>query len=171
MTLAQYPRREILKQGALCALGLAFPFRRRPPGRRESREVNLYVGTYTSGKSEGIYIYRMNMDTGGLKLFKAVKAVNPSFLASHPGKRNLYAVNEITEFAGKSSGAVSAFALDSKSGDLNFLNQQPSLGADPCNVIVDRTGRIVLVANYTGGSVTVFPLQDDGRIGSDTDLT
>src|SRR5207253_6081733 len=112
----------------------------------------------------------MNMDTGGLKLFKAVKAVNPSFLASHPGKRNLYAVNEVTECAGKSSGAISAFALDSKSGDLNFLNQQPSLGADPCHVIVDRTGRFVLVANYTGGSVAVFPLQDDGRLGSATDL-
>ncbi len=170
MTLAKYPRRQILKEGALCALGLSFPFRTRLLGRREGRELNLFVGTYTSGKSEGIYIYRMNMDTGELKRFRTIKAVNPSFLAIDRSKRNLYAVNEVTEFAGKSSGAVSAFAIDSKSSDLNFLNQQPSLGANPCHVIVDQTGHFVLVANYTGGNVAVFPLHHDGSLGSATDV-
>ena len=170
MTLEKYSRREILRQGALGALGLSFSFRRRSLEPREGRELNLYVGTYTSGKSEGIYIYRMNLNTGELKSLKAIKTINPSFLAIDGSKRNLYAVNEVSEFAGKSSGAVSAFAIDTKSGDLNFLNQQPSLGANPCHVIVDRTGRFVLVANYTGGSVAVLPILHDGSLGPATDL-
>lgn len=170
MTLVKYPRREILRQGVLCALGVSFSFRRRFLAPRADRQLKLYVGTYTSGKSEGIYVYRMNQDTGELKRFKAIKTINPSYLAVDESRRYLYAVNEVSEFAGKSSGAVSAFAMDSRTGDLNFLNQQPSLGADPCHVIVDRTERFVLVANYTGGNVAVFPLQHDGSLGPATDL-
>ena len=78
---------------------------------------------------------------------------NPSFLAIHPEKRYLYAVNEVGEFAGQSSGAVSAFSIDSETGALTFLNQQPSGGGAPCHLSVDATGKFVLTANYGGGSV------------------
>src|SRR2546421_9777206 len=162
-------RRNFLRAGSIAALGaFASPGIARTSQRNHS--LNLYVGTYTSGKSEGIYLYRMNLDTGELKRLNTMKAVNPSFLAIDASKRHLYAVNEVTEFAGKSSGAVSAFSIDSSSGNLSFLNQQPSLGADPCHVIVDRTGRFVLVANYTGGNVSVFPVRRDGSLGPATDV-
>jgi 6-phosphogluconolactonase len=135
----------------------------------KARELILYVGTYTSGKSEGIYIYRMNLETGELKRFDSTRAVNPSFLAINR-RRYLYAVNEVAEFAGKSSGAVSAFSIDSTTGRLSFLNQQASMGADPCHVTIDRTGRFAVVANYTGGSISVFPIQRDGRLGPATQV-
>jgi 6-phosphogluconolactonase len=166
-------RREFLKFAGLGALGLtlselAFA---RVLGTERSAELMVYVGTYTTGKSEGIYLYRLNLSSGGLKLAATTKGVvNPSFLALAPSRRYLYAVNEVGDFAGKNSGAVSAFAVDQRTGELRLLNQQPSLGADPCYVDVDAGGRFVLIANYTGGNVTVFPVQGDGSLGEATDM-
>jgi 6-phosphogluconolactonase len=71
----------------------------------------------------------------------------------------------VGNYDGKKSGAVSAFAIDHKSGRLNLLNQVASGGADPCYISLDKTGKYVLVANYSGGSVSVFPSLKDGRLG------
>ena len=171
MSLNNPSRRDFLRVGGLAGLG-AVGFRGATLAREKTRELTLYVGTYTSGQSEGIYTYRMNVETGELKRIGSTKAVNPSFLAVHAGNgiRRLYAVNEMKDFAGKSSGAVSAFSIDSRTGSLNFLNQQASIGADPCHVIVDRTGRFAIVANYTGGSVSVFPIQRNGNLGPASDV-
>ncbi|MGH9968788.1 MAG: lactonase family protein [Pyrinomonadaceae bacterium] len=161
-------RREFLKTGASAALG-ACVFRT-TAWPHQARERTLYVGTYTSGKSEGIYVYRMDRASGELKGFNSIKSVNPSFLAIDRSKRYLYAVNEVNEFDGKPGGAVSAFAIDSATGNLRFLNQQASLGADPCYLTVDRRRKSLLVANYTGGNVAVLPIQRDGSLGPATDL-
>jgi 6-phosphogluconolactonase len=74
-------------------------------------------------------------------------------------------VNEVGKYKGQSSGAVSAFAIDRVTGKLTLLNEVPSRGADPCYITLDKSGKHVLVANYTGGSVAVFPVLDDGRLG------
>ncbi len=128
----------------------------------------MYVGTYTaeSSTSKGIYAYRY--DPGGAKLTSlglAAQTTNPSFLAVHPNHRFLYAVNEVGNYNGEKSGGVSAFAIDSTTGKLTLLNEVASKGADPCYITVDKTGKYVLVANYTGGSVAVFPVLEDGRLG------
>lgn len=126
----------------------------------------LYVGTYTDGgRDEGIYLVRMDPRTGELRQVGSVKAgANPSFLAIHPNGRALYAVNEVTEYNGKPSGAVSAFAIDRDTGGLTKLNEQPSEGGAPCYVSVDRTGSVVLVANYVGGNVACFSVQPAGEL-------
>src|SRR6185369_11372560 len=98
------------------------------------------------------------------------KSVNPSFLAIDPSKKYLYAVNEVSDYEGKPSGAVSAFAADYSKASLTLLNQQPTLGADPCYVTVDSKSKNLLVANYTGGSVTVLPIRPDGSLGAATDV-
>jgi 6-phosphogluconolactonase len=137
----------------------------------KAEKLWVYIGTYTSGASKGIY--RLELDLASGKLSEpalAGKAVNPSFLAVHPGRRFLYAVDEIGDFGGKKTGAVSAFALDPKTGDLTRLNQQPSGGAGPCHLVVDKAGKHVLVANYGGGSVSVLPIGDDGRLGPPSDV-
>ncbi len=166
-------RREFLRFAGLGALGLTLsrlPFTR-VLGAERAGELLIYVGTYTTGKSEGIYLYRLNLASGELKHIATTRGVvNPSFLTLAPSRRYLYAVNEVAEFAGKKSGAVSAFAIDQTTGALRLLNQQPSLGADPCYVDVDTGGRFVLIANYTGGNVTVFPVQSDGSLGESTDM-
>jgi len=166
-------RREFLKFSGFAALGLTLPDTRLAAARHAERagELLVYVGTYTTGNSEGIYLYRLKLSTGELEHVATTKGVvNPSFLTVAPNRRFLYAVNEVEEFAGRKSGAVSAFAVDQKTGQLQFLNQQPSLGSDPCYVSTDTNGRFVLIANYTGGSVSVFPAQRDGRLGEATDF-
>ena len=128
-------------------------------------ECVVYVGTYTGGKAEGIYAYRMNLNSGKCEpLGLAAKVKNPSFLAIHPNKKYLYAVSEISDLGGKPTGGVTAFAIDRSTGKLNKLNAQSSEGRGPCHVIVDHAGTTVLVANYGGGSIASLPIQADGRI-------
>ncbi len=125
----------------------------------------VYVGTYTSAKSKGIYLLELDLATGALaSKGLAGETVNPSFLTIHPSRKYLYAVGEIANFEGKKTGAVSAFAIDPKSGKLSLLNQQSAGGTGPCHLVMDREGRAVLVANYGGGSVTSLPVADDGKL-------
>jgi 6-phosphogluconolactonase len=97
----------------------------------------------------------------------AGEAVNPSFLALHPSRRYLYAVDEVDDFQGKKTGGVSAFSI-AEDGTLKRLNQQPSKGGGPCHLVVDRQGKNVLVANYGGGSVACLPIQEGGKLGAAT---
>lgn len=125
----------------------------------------VYFGTYTGTKSKGIYVSRFDTETGKLAApVLAAETPNPSFLAVDPRNRFLYAVNEIGKYEGRSAGSVSAFRLDARTGLLTYLNSQSSGGADPCHLSVDKTGRDVLVANYTGGSVAVLPVAKDGLL-------
>jgi 6-phosphogluconolactonase len=115
----------------------------------------LFVGTYT----ENIYLVRMDRKSGELLRVGLVDAgANPSFLSIHPNGRVLYAVNELEK------GAVSAFSIESATGALTRLNEQPSEGGAPCFVSVDRSGRVVLVANYAGGNVALLPIQPDDAL-------
>src|SRR5207249_3766145 len=104
------------------------------------RKFWVFVGTYTGGSNKSKGIYRFDFDpTTGQLTHRAVAAEtkNPSFLAIHPSHRFLYAVGELETFQGKkNSGAISAFAIDAKTGDLKLLNQQPSGGAGPCHLVV-----------------------------------
>jgi 6-phosphogluconolactonase len=166
-------RREFLKVAGVGGLGLALSDSASARGFDvvPAGELLVYVGTYTSGKSEGIYLYSLNPTSGELRHVATAKGVkDPSFLALAPNRRYLYAVNEVEAFAGKKSGALSAFAIDGRTGQLRLLNQQPTLGGAPCYVVVDQAGRFVLVANYTGGNVAVLPIRSDGSLGEATDM-
>jgi 6-phosphogluconolactonase len=94
----------------------------------------------------------------------AVESEDPSFLAVHPSGKYLYAVNEIDHFGAQKSGAVSAFSIDTRTGKLTLINQAATQGAGPCHVSMDKTGKNVLVANYDGGNVAVFPVREDGSL-------
>lgn len=131
----------------------------------------VYIGTYTGPKSQGIYVSRFDATAGRLGPPElAAESESPSFLAVHPTRPLLYAVNEVAEFEGAAAGAVSAFAVDAASGRLTPLNRVSSRGAHPCHLAVDRTGRHVLVANYTGGSVASLPIRPDGGLEAATAL-
>jgi 6-phosphogluconolactonase len=125
-----------------------------------------YVGTYTGTGSDGIYAYRFDPATGAAQAVGLAAATdNPSFLAADPKGRFLYAVNELDAFRGQPTGAVSVFAIERPSGTLKLLQQVPSLGGGPAHLSLDVTARYLLVANYGGGSVAVFPVAEDGRLG------
>jgi len=141
------------------------------------KDLFVYVGTYTEairfgtgailqGKGEGIYLYRMNTDSGALELVRTtVGVVNPSYLAIHPGKRSLFCVNELKIFEGGQTGTVSAFALDPRNGRLDFLGKKPTGGTDPCHVCTNAEGTHAFVSNFMSGSVAAFPILGDGRLG------
>jgi 6-phosphogluconolactonase len=161
-----FSRRRFLQAGGLTAMSVAL---RETAWASQSREMTLFIGTYTSTTSEGIYTYRMNSETGQLTKFSSIKSENPSYLTLDRSNRFLYAVNEVQQFEGKPSGAVSAYAID-KTGKLTFLNQQASMGADPCHLSVDRKRSNLLVANYTGGNVALLPILKDGTLGPAADV-
>jgi 6-phosphogluconolactonase len=132
-----------------------------PPGS----DWLVYFGTYTGETSKGIYVSRLDGASGALAPpALAVETPSPSFLAVHPTRPLVYAVNEVGTFEGKPSGSVSAFAIRDPAGALRPLNQQPSVGGGPAHLVTDRGGRNVLVANYGGGSVAVLPIAADGSL-------
>jgi 6-phosphogluconolactonase len=125
-----------------------------------------YVGTYTKGTdSQGIYRLELDLVRGELKSCSlAAEAVNPSFVAIHPSRRWLYAVGEVGGGPGKKNGEVSAFSIEPHSGRLRLLGHQSSGGIGPCHVLVDRSGRCAVVANYGSGSLACLRIEDDGRL-------
>jgi len=153
-------RRDFLAASAISLIGLARGSETPPDGDL------LYVGTYTEGtQSEGIYLIRMDRRSGELQRVGSVDAgANPSFLAIHPNGRVLYAVNELEKYKGRATGAVTAFTIAGDTGALTRLNEQPSEGGAPCYVSLDRSARVVLVANYVGGSIALLPIQPNGAL-------
>jgi 6-phosphogluconolactonase len=135
-------------------------------------EWRIYVGTYTGpGKADGIYVLRLDAETGALALLHTVRGIDhPSFLALDRQQRVLYAANELSEHEGAPSGALSAFAVDAASGNLTFLNHQPTHGTAPCYVSLDPSEQFVLAANYGNGVLTVLPVEPDGRLRPASDV-
>ena len=127
-------------------------------------KFNLLIGTYTQpGKSEGIYVYEFNSETGNFAYkAKVVGIHNPSFLTVSADNKYVYAVNEL----GNGGGAVSAFSFDAASGRLKYLNSSSSGGDGPCYVAVDKVNKFVFVGNYGGGSLAAVPLKKDGSLGA-----
>lgn len=133
-----------------------------------ARDTLVYFGTYASKTSHGIYVSRLDEATGQLaSLELAVETTNPCYLAVAPGGKFLYSADSVKQFAGKNIGSVSAFAVDAATGQLTLLNQKSSGGVGPCHVSVAADGKILLAANYAGGSVKSFQLKPDGSIGED----
>ena len=130
------------------------------------QEQTLFIGTYTNGDSEGIYQASFNQGTGEISNIRLIaETANPSFMALHPTKPLIFTVNELSEFEGAASGAVSAIEFVRFSSQATVLNQVSSQGGAPCHITVDNSGRWVLIANYLGGNVAVFPIEEDGRLG------
>lgn len=150
---------------ATAAIGASFEQSTRAHEGHSSRKFFTYVGTYTGPRSKGIYLFKFDPGHGTLEpLGVAAELSSPSFLAVHPSKPLLYAINEVDKFEGKPTGAVTAFKVDRKTGSLTLLNQVSAGGPGPCHVSVDRTGRCVLVANYGGGSVASYQILPDGGL-------
>jgi 6-phosphogluconolactonase len=151
-----------------CSLALFFSLNASAAEPQKGKYL-FYVGTYTQdgSTSKGIYAYRYDASTQEVtSLGLAAETTNPSWVALHPNGRFLYAVNEVQNYKGPNSGGVSAFSVDRATGKLTFLNEVASRGADPCYITVDQSGKYVLVANYTGGSIAAFPISDDGKLGN-----
>ena len=132
---------------------------------QKSKDFHLLIGTYSNkDKTNGIYVYRFDTQSGEFKSEQPVTvANNASYLAISADRKNVYAVSE----GGGGKGAVSAYAFNPGSGELKFLNSVPSEGDHPCYVSVDGKKKFVFVGNYTGGNLLSVPLNADGSFRSD----
>ena len=133
----------------------------------------VYVGTYTATNSKGIYNYRFDPKTGKLTpIGVAAEMANPSFMVTDPQHRFLYAVTEMGQEPGadsyKKNGSISSFSIDRKTGALTFLNKVDAGGGGSCHLVVDKTGKMLFVANYGSGNVASFAIKPDGSIGERT---
>ena len=129
--------------------------------QNDARELTMIVGTYTSPDgSKGIYSYRFNEETGEYVLLDSIAVNNPSYLTLSKDNRFVYAVSELKG----DESAVHAYAFNKTTGSLKHLNSKPTVGAAPCYVATD--GKKVITANYTGGSVSTFPIRYDGSLDS-----
>jgi 6-phosphogluconolactonase (cycloisomerase 2 family) len=127
---------------------------------KNTNMLYMLAGTYTTGNSTGIYIYKLDTETGATECVSEVKALNPSYLAVSTNERYVYSVGESSE----KKAVVYAFSFDKQAGELNLLNTQQTNGSGPCYISTDHTGHFVITANYPGGSVSVLPLATDGSV-------
>ena len=128
----------------------------------------VYIGNYTRGEDAAIHYGEIDPASGAIQLLGSTACEDaPSYLSLHPSGKYLYAVSETSTHNG--GGAVSAFSIDQDSGDLSYLNLQPT-GGSPCHNTVDATGRFVLCANYGGGNLAMHPINPDGSLGEMADF-
>jgi 6-phosphogluconolactonase len=153
------------------------------PAAAAPDELTVFVGTYTRGwacpppaekgaacTSKGIYATRFDAKTGTLAApTLAAEADNPSYLTVHPNGRYLYAVNEVGDWKGQKTGAVTAYAIE-PGGKLRLINQLSSHGEDPCHLSVVAAGKQLVVANYSGGTVASYLLGPDGGLKQGSSL-
>lgn len=144
----------------LCTIGIlsANCSSKHSSATEEENELTMLVGTYTSGSSKGIYTFRFNQETGVATPLSETVVSNPSYLTLSDDGKYVYAVSEQND----STAAINAFSFDKEKGTLRLLNSRKTEGADPCYVATD--GKKVLTANYSGGSMSVFPLRPDGSL-------
>lgn len=135
----------------------------------QKNENYLLVGTYTTGIAKGIYVYKFNSISEKIDSVSMVKINNPSFLATSSTGKFVYAVNETAKEG--NGGNITSFFYNNKTGELSFINEQLSGGDHPCHVRIDKTGKWIVVSNYSSGSFSVFPIKDDGSIGAISSTT
>ncbi|HTB83000.1 MAG TPA: lactonase family protein [Candidatus Sulfotelmatobacter sp.] len=136
-----------------------------------AKEFFIYFGTFTNAMSQGIYVARLDADTGKISEPElAAETYSPCWIAVAPDQKHMYAANSVKTFNGEAAGEISAFALDANSGHLNFLNAKSSGSAGPCCTSTDADGRFLFAANYAGGSVKSFRVNADGSIGADASV-
>lgn len=147
-----------MKTLLLCMLGLSLTACSSQKKASNQDELAMLVGTYTNGTSKGIYTFRFNQETGVSTPLSSMELPNPSYLTTSEDGKFVYAVSEMND----STAALSALAFDKETGTLRLLNTERTHGADPCYVATN--GNEVLTANYSGGSMSVFPINKDGSL-------
>ncbi|MCY2950606.1 MAG: lactonase family protein, partial [Planctomycetota bacterium] len=136
-----------------------------PAFPQQPSSFHVYVGTYTGPKSKGIQLFKFDLASASLTPQGCVaELTHPTFLTIHPNNKSLYAISEVGDYNRQKSGAVAAYSIDPNTGKLTPLNKQPSTAPGPCYVSIDRSGKFALVANYSGGSVAVLPINPDGSL-------
>lgn len=186
MTLLEPTRRSFLKNAALVAstTSLATNLLGARAGT-DGGPLIAYVGTFSSplrdmlptqvdlppGNGRGIHLFRVNRETGAMTADGIYEmGTSPSCLVLNASGDRLYSANETDRVGETKEGTISAFSINRNNGSLTLLNTVPSGGAGPTYVSIHPSGKYLLVANYFGGSISVLPIQQDGKLGTAVDI-
>jgi 6-phosphogluconolactonase len=132
-------------------------------GRASAADYFVFFGSHRQGTGIGFSIAHFDSDTGKLSAPRfALQTPAPAFFVIHPDGRHIYSCNS------GNTASVSAYLFDPATSILKLVNTKPSGGGDPSYISLDPDGRHVLVANYQGGSLSVFAIQQDGSLGDRT---
>ena len=132
--------------GAVLAVSPVFGF--------ADSNIKMVVGTYTDAGSQGLYSFSFDQSTGKASGITSLKVDNPSYFTFSKDGRNIYAVSE----KNNATAVLNSIGYDPVNGTFAFKNSQLTHGGDPCYVSTD--GKIALTANYSGGTISVFPILD-----------
>lgn len=127
----------------------------------QHKHYYLFVGTYTTSKSEGIYVYDFDAESGNTSFVSKIKANNPSYLAISNNGKYVYAIEDERN---NTISAAAAYRFDQKTGSLTFINKQPNKGIGACYIAVDKQSKWLFMANYASGSLSVLPIRKDGSV-------
>jgi 6-phosphogluconolactonase len=129
-------------------------------------ELLVFVSAFAKGDEGAIHAYQLNPESGQLKQVQRTAGMeHPFFTALSPNRKFLYAIHAPGQFGGKDNEQVSAYEIVGPNGQLKLLNRQSALGTAACYLDIDATGKTVLVANYSSGSVASLPVREDGSLG------
>ncbi len=129
-------------------------------------ELLVFVSAFAKGDEGAIHAYQLNVESGQLKQVQRTAGMeHPFFTALSPNRKYLYAIHAPGQFGGKENEQISAYEIVGPNGELKLLNRQSALGTAACYLDVDATGKTVLVANYSSGSVAALPVKADGSLG------
>lgn len=128
-----------------------------------SQNTYAFFGSFNRDKTlEGIFVYQLDTISGHLSKITTVKNIlNPSYLTVSPNGKYVFAC---TESKTKNAGSVSSFEFNPENKTLTFINSQKSRGENPVYITVHKNGKWLVNANYTEGSVSVYPILENGTI-------
>ena len=142
----------------------------------KGHEYVVYVGTYTdkndpsnpATKSEGIYSFKTDSQTGAFTPISTTTDIkNPTFITIDDDQEYLYSVTETGVESDNSTGNIYAYKIDKQTAQLHFVNSQPTNGLGPCYISINsKDPKCVVTANYGSGSVALFPIFENGAVGT-----
>jgi 6-phosphogluconolactonase len=131
----------------------------------DADELIVFISAFAPGNDGAIHAYRLEPDAGQLKpVHRTTDIEHPFFMAVSPDGRFLYAIHAPGKFGGESHEQVAAYQIVGRTGRLKLLNRQSALGSAACYLDVDASGKTVVVANYSTGSVASLPVHKDGSL-------
>jgi 6-phosphogluconolactonase len=150
----------------LAALGLSALMGTAAAAGADSPSCWVYFGTQGTGATKGLYLSKLNQDTGALT--PAVRVADKSdsvFMAFSPDKTHIYTLAEVPRLVGRPKEAIETYEVDAATGALRSVGERVVDGSEGCHISVDPSGRCVLTANYSDHYIEIFPIRPDGTVG------
>ncbi len=136
------------------------------PGTNDDQQSLLFISTFADSPEQGLALYSLNTDSLTVKTVQTlVGHPSPSYFQYHPSKKYFYLASTSPLNPGDEDGTLSSFSIDGGEEKIEFLNAVHSYGIGPCHVSLDQTGRFVFVSSYSSGSLSVYPVLEEGRVG------